>query len=193
MEKGQIVGFRKIKGKIVPIRRKKGDRKKAAGAAAIVAGSAIAASGGKAETALRTARGKFTTGFEKNFFAADRLRAAHRIREAMPGQQMKLFRAKGFDVLGAAAKFDDRGARFKKAADLITKSLPQIKRASKFAGGALVAAGISSLLDDPKDSASESIIKNAGAAIAGAAFIAGSGRLGLTPKALRALKTLRGK
>lgn len=138
------VTFRRIRGRIVPIRKKKKDMPKGAGT--IGAGVAVAASGGLLyRGAVKAAEKQMEKAARVFSFAP----------KAPKGVQMT------FDDLLKSDIAKKQATKFMTRASLLERATPHIRRASTLAGGTLIGVGASqvvkSMTDDSNDPKADAI------------------------------------
>lgn len=185
-EKKPDVVFRRINGRVVPIKRKKGDRPNLKyGVAATITGGGIAAGAGRLEARMRVAEGRMKTKAYKQKVKSKQLfRRTDNLYKV--GEQTELFGLKS-DLTTKrrrqAARLFISSKKLSAKAHILGIFRKRVKGASVIAGGALLAGGISSLIPrDQHDTGTDEIIRGAAGSAAAGLFLAGTGSKNLRGK-----------
>ena len=192
--KNSNIVFRRIRGRIIPIRKNK--ESKAPAIASVASGVAIGAASGKLETEVRRGIGKFTTASEKLTHASDVIsKKAVKIFYDGP-EQLDMFDAdkyarRRFKAQSKAYGYAKKGVNYKRAANILSKVRPNIKGGGILFAGSLISGGVAALVSEKNDSKTEEVLKNFGAAAATGAFLLGTGKFGVGLKASRILKKIK--
>lgn len=183
------VVFRRIRGRIVPIRIKPGDKNRKQvrlGAGLIAAGTVVSATGG----AVALGFSKRSIKAQQSAFRFQKL-ARKASQRAQSGQQLNMFRQ--VTNLGRVKTLLGRSRKAKKASSILTKFAARTKGAALLGGATLLGTGIQSILNatDKSPSVEAKIGQDFASGIAGdvasVAFAIGIGRFAVGTRVAGAL------
>lgn len=183
-KKGEDIVFRRIRGRVVPIRRKKTkEHKPGKNIGALVTGATITSAGVGTALAGGVASRKFLKRSRKLKIKAFRARGLAELAKVSPGRgpQLSLFgkeigRKKATKLL-IRARALGAGARVLRRASVRSRAF------SIAAGGALIGTGLETAFSGPIKSSqlpgevTKDFILNLGAGLAAAAFVVGRGKV----------------
>jgi hypothetical protein len=190
MSENKQVAFRRIHGRIVPIKVKSSDdkRRRNFGIGAVGVGAAVSAAGGYAETLIKREAGRAESLFKKSPFSANRIKTRNFIFKAGDPDLIHFARreAGSAKVLGIGKKAGRKAAALRRIA-------PHIKTAGIWAGASLIGSGLARIFESKNEDNLTGTFKELGFTAATAAALYGAGDKELVVRTGRALAKILSK
>ena len=183
------LAFRRIRGRIVPIKMKNAEDRKRRnfGIGVTALGGAIAAGGSRAERAMKAAAGSAESIAKKSIFSAKRIRERSFLFRPGPDLFNVARREHGaMKALGIGRKAGVKAKALRKLA-------PHMKTAAVWTAASLMGSGLARVFEAKDEGNVKGTIKELGFTAASAAAIYGSGDFAIRAKAGRALARILSK
>lgn len=189
MEDNKQIAFRRIRGRIVPIKIKNKEdiKRRNFGIGVTALGGAVAIAGSRAEKSMKSAAGFAESIFKKAPISANRIKTRPFLFR--PGPDLFHFSRRE----GAAAKVLGIGAKAGKRAKLLRSIAPHIKTVGIWTAASLMGSGLSRVFEAKGEDNSKAVIKELGFAAASAAALYGGGDYAIRAKAGRMLARILSK